>query len=120
MQLSASSTYQHQDLRELLRLCPVCGSSKQLIPWLHFGNNSVHNGSKGISCHNCKLKLSFGFQTTQEHQIVDSYTLDYLKIGNLEFKNDNQHLALYMNSVYVRDLEDSIDFGKCRNLMLLA
>ena len=84
-------------------------------------SGSSLSGKEGISCSRCNLDLSFSFEMDENNEIIDEYVLDYFKIGNLEFKNDNRQLALYLNNTYIRDIaSNTVDLEKCKSLVLLS
>jgi hypothetical protein len=120
MQISTNQTYKHKDIRVLLKICPVCGMSDDIAVWSSMIGASA-SGKEGITCSRCKLDLSFSFKMDQNNEIIDEYLLDYFKIGNLEFKNDNKQLTLYLNNTYVKDIDSNIvDLNKCKTLVLLS
>jgi hypothetical protein len=121
MQLSTNQTYKHKDIKVLLKICPVCSSADSISIWSTMTTGSAAAGKEGITCNRCRLDLSFSFKMDSNNEIIDEYLLDYFKIGNLEFKNDNKQLALYLNNTYVKDIDNNIvDIDKCKSLVLLS
>ncbi len=121
MQLSTCQSYKHKEIKAFLTICPVCGSSDEIAIWSSMVGGATRNGKEGITCRSCQLDLSFNFLMDIDNEIIDAYSLDYLKLGNLEFKNSNTNLILYLNNTYVRDIGDKvIDISKYKNLLMLA
>lgn len=121
MQLSASHLYKHKELKAFLQICPICGMSDELAVWSSMADASVAKGKEGITCSRCKLDLSFSFKMDQNSEIIDEYVLDFFKIGQLEFKNNDKQLVLYLNNTYVKDVDNNtVDIDKCKTLVILS
>jgi hypothetical protein len=121
MQLSTCQSYKHKEIKAFLKICPICGSSDELALWSTMSSGTTRNGKEGISCSTCKLDLSFTFLMDMENEIIDAYSLDYFKLGNLEFKNDNAKLILYLNNTYVKDIASNIiDIDKYKSLLMIS
>lgn len=121
MQLSTCQSYKHKEITAFLKVCPICGSSDEIIIRSSISGGMTRNGTEGIACSGCQLDLSFNFLMDMDNEIIDAYSLDYLKLGNLEFKNTNTQLILYLNNTYVKEIEDKIiDIDKCKSLMMIA
>jgi hypothetical protein len=121
MQLSTCQSYKHKEIKAFLKVCPICHSSDEVTIWSSMSGGSARNGKEGITCGNCQLDLSFTFIMDMDNEIIDAYALDYFKLGNLEFKNSNTKLLLYLNNTYVKDIEDKIiDLDHCKSLTMIA
>lgn len=121
MQLSTCQSYKHKEIKTFLKICPICSSSDEMVLWSTMSGGTARNGKEGITCKSCQLDLSFNFLMDIDNEIIDSYSLDYFKLGNLEFKNSNTQLILYLNNTYVKDIDDKIiDIDKYKSLMMLA
>ena len=121
MQLSTCQSYKHKEIKAFLTICPICGSSDEIAVWSSMAGGTARNGKEGITCGGCQLDLSFNFLMDMDNEIIDSYSLDYFKLGNLEFKNSDTNLILYLNNTYVRNIDNKIiDIDKYKSLMMLA
>lgn len=121
MQISTTQTYKHKEIKFLLKICPVCGTSDDIAWWSSMVNGSAASGKEGISCTKCRLDLSFVFKMNDNSEIIDEYQLDYFKIGNLEFKNNNKQLVLYLNNIFVKEVDsNTVDLEKCKSLVMLS
>lgn len=121
MELSTTQCYKHEEIKDLLMICPICNTSDDIAIWSKMDSYLVKNGKEGITCNRCKLDLSFAFKMDIQNEIVNEYKLDYLKIGKLEFKNNNPQLALYFNNTYVRDIKTNIvDLHRYQAISMLA
>lgn len=121
MQLSTAQAYKHEEIRALLEVCPICNSSDNMGIWSRMDHYLVRKGKEGITCETCRLDLAFTFNMNQDNEIIDEYALDYLKVGNLEFKNNDDQLVLYFNNTYVKDITGNIiDLNKYKAIMMLS
>src|SRR5438128_638341 len=121
MQLSTAQAYKHEEIRVLLEVCPICNSSDNIDIWSRMDHHLVRKGKEGITCNKCRLDLSFTFKMNQDNEIIDEYALDYFKVGNLEFKNNDDQLVLYFNNTYVKDITSNIvDLSKYRSIIMLS
>lgn len=121
MQLLANHFYKRRELRYFLSNCPFCGLEDQVSIWTSVVNSSVQKGKEGIKCDRCKLDISFIFSMGQDNEIIDEYLLDYFKLGNMEYKNNDTKLTLYLNNIYIKDIDNNaVDLDKCRKLMVLS
>lgn len=121
MQLSTNQCYQQAEIKGLLRSCPLCHASDELSVWSSMTGAHLWCGKEGITCTRCQLDLSFVFDTNQDNEIIDRYRLDYCKIGNMEFKNTNAQLILYLDNAYLKNITNNIlDLDKYRAMLMLS
>lgn len=121
MELSANKIYKHQDIRDFLNICPMCKTNEDIALWSSYSGGSLNRGKEGITCNRCHLDLVFSFAMDFNNEIIDQYSLEHFKIGKLEFKNNNQQLALYLNNIYIKDVNDNVvDLEQCKVLLLLS
>jgi len=119
MQLSIYQVYKHKEIVRFLKTCPVCNLSDELSIWSSM-DNSLRKGKEGVICNRCRLDLSFIFNMDEKNEIIDAYSLDYCKMGNLEFKNNITQLAVYRNNTHIKDLDSNVfDFDKYKKLMTI-
>lgn len=121
MELLACQIYKRSEIKHFFKVCPICNTKEYLTYWSNLSGGANQTGTEGIDCSGCKLELSFMFHTDGQ-EIIDEYKLDYLKIGRLEFKPDpDNHLAVYLNNIYVKDLPNNIiDLEKYKNYLLVS
>ena len=120
MQLDINHNYTHEEIRALLCHCPVC-YTEELSLYSQMYASHLDTGREGITCSRCQFDICWKFQIDETSEIIDQYLLDYCKIANIEFRADNQQLALYLNNTYVRDIANNIvDIDKYKSLLMLS
>jgi len=121
MQLYTHQSYKHKEIKAFLTVCPICGSSDEIAIWSSMSGGTARNGKEGITCNSCQLDLSFNFLMDIDNEIIDAYSLDYFKVGSLEFRSANAQLVLYLNNTYIKDIDNNIiDLDKYKSLMMIG
>lgn len=119
MELRIDHTYKWKEIKGLVVKCPFCNNSDKLSYSSNIAGAFIATGFDRITCEHCRLDLKFNFLLA-DNEIVDEYKIDYCKVGNVEFRNDNQHLSIYHNNVYVKDVDSTvIDLKKIATFIML-
>lgn len=121
MRVSCKKLYKHSDIANILKKCVLCGSSYRTAYWSQVAGTHLDKGREGMSCEQCQLELCFLFNLDNCGEIIDEYSVEYLKLGKVQYVNDNNKFSIFYHNTYLKDLaEDVLDLDNFQKLMMVG